>query len=159
LSLATLLNHISIILDDPHGGLVEHGVDLIAMGKVYEDMGELDTAAECYARGLNFELPTNILRQAIYRWSIMEKRRNNIDKSIQLWLSAAEYKELYAHEELAKVFEHKLKDYSQAIYWTELAIKIIESPRITKLDRNVWQSKLEHRLNRIRRKYRHSEDQ
>ena len=159
LSLATLLNHISIILDDPHGGLVEHGVDLIAMGKVYEDMGEFDTAAECYARGLNFELPTNILRQAIYRWSIMEKRRNNIDKSIQLWLSAAEYKELYAHEELAKVFEHKLKDYAQAIYWTELAIKIIESPRITKLDRNIWQSKLEHRLNRIQRKYRHSEDQ
>ena len=158
LSLATLLNHISIILDDPHGGLVEHGVDLIAMGKVFEDIGEFDAAAECYARGLKFELPTNIHGQATYRWSIMEKRRNNIEKSIQLWRNAAEYEEIYAHEELAKVFEHKLKDYSQAIYWTELAITIIESPPFPNLDRNIWQSKLEHRLNRLQRKYRRSID-
>jgi uncharacterized protein YprB with RNaseH-like and TPR domain len=158
LSLATLLNHISRILDDPHGGLVEHGVDLIAMGKVFEDIGEFDAAAECYARGLKFELPNNIRGQAVYRWSIMEKRRNNVDQSIQLWRNAAEYEEIYAHEELAKVFEHKLKDYSQAIYWTELAITIIESPRFPNLDRNIWQSKLEHRLNRLQRKNRTSRD-
>ncbi len=158
LSLASLLNHISTILDDPHGGLVEHGVDLIAMGKVFEDMGEFNAAAECYSRGLNLELPTNIHRQAVYRWSIMEKRRENIEKSIKLWRDAAEYEELYAHEELAKVFEHKIKDYSKAIYWTELAIEIIESPRVTKLDRNIWQSKLEHRLKRLQRKYRRIQD-
>lgn len=158
LSLASLLNHISTILDDPHGGLVEHGVDLIAMGKVFEDMGEFNAAAECYSRGLNLELPTDIHRQAVYRWSIMEKRRENIEKSIKLWQDAAEYEELYAHEELAKVFEHKIKDYSQAIYWTELAIEIIESPRGTKLDRNIWQSKLEHRLKRLQRKYRRIQD-
>ncbi len=158
LSLATLLNHISSILDDPHGGLVVHGIDLIAMGKVFEDMGEFDAAAECYESGLNFELPTNVYRQAIYRWSFMEKRRDNIEKSIQLWRNAAEYKELYAHVELAKVFEHRIKDYSEAIYWTELAINITESPRITILDRNVWQPKLEHRLKRLLRKYRHPQD-
>jgi uncharacterized protein YprB with RNaseH-like and TPR domain len=158
LSLTTLLNHISTILDDPHGGLVEHGIDLIAMGKVFEDMGEFDAAAECYESGLNFELPTNVHRQAIYRWSIMEKRRDNIGKSIQLWRNAAEYKELYAHEELAKVFEHRIKDYPKAIYWTELAIEVTETQRITNLDRNIWQSKLEHRLNRLLRKYKRTRD-
>jgi len=156
LSLATLLNHISIILDDPHGGLVEHGVDLIAMGKVFEDMGKFDAAAECFLKGLKFELPTSIRHQAIYRWSIMEKRRNNMEVSIQLWRNAAEYEEIYAHEELAKVFEHKLKDYSQAIYWTELAITIVESPAFPNLDRILWQSKLEHRLNRLQGKYSRS---
>jgi hypothetical protein len=156
LSLATLLNHVSIIFDDPHGGLVEHGIDMIAMGKVFEDMGEFDAAAECYASGLEFEIPTKIHGQAIYRWSIMEKRRKNFDKSIQLWRNAAEYEEIYAHEELAKVFEHKLKDYSQAIYWTELAITIIKSPKFPSLDRNNWKPKLEHRLNRLQRKYSRS---
>jgi uncharacterized protein YprB with RNaseH-like and TPR domain len=124
LSLTTLLNHISTILDDPHG----------------------------------VELPTNVHRQAIYRWSIMEKRRDNIGKSIQLWRNAAEYKELYAHEELAKVFEHRIKDYPKAIYWTELAIEVTETQRITNLDRNIWQSKLEHRLNRLLRKYKRTRD-
>jgi len=152
ISLASLLNHVSSILDDPHGGKVEHGADLIAVGKIYEDIGEFDAAAECFARGLEFHLPSNIRERAVHRWSIMEKRRDNYDKSIQLWRGAAEYKEIYAHEELAKVFEHKIKDYSQAIYWTEQALTIVDSQNFSHLDRGIWKSKLEHRLNRLKRK-------
>jgi uncharacterized protein YprB with RNaseH-like and TPR domain len=158
ISLATLLNHVSNIIDDPHGGLVEDGIDLIAIGKIYEDMGEFNAAAECFARGLELNIPSNIRKQAFYRWSIMEKRRNNYDKSIQLWQNAAEYKELYAHEELAKVFEHKIKDFSQAIYWTELAITIVDSSDFTQLDRRIWKPKLEHRLNRLQRKAERSKN-
>jgi uncharacterized protein YprB with RNaseH-like and TPR domain len=152
ISLATLLNHISEMLDDPHRGLVLEGVDLISIGKIYEDIGEIDAAAECFARGLEEDLPQFTRKQAVFRWSIMEKRRNNYDQSMQLWRNAAEDQELYAHEELAKVFEHKIKDYSQAIYWTELAISIIESHDFSQLDRNLWSSKLEHRLHRLERK-------
>ena len=152
ISLATLLNHISNILDDPHGGLVEDGVDLIAIGKIYEEMGEFNTAAECYARGLELKVPANIRKQAFHRWSIMEKRRNNHKKSIQLWQVAAEDREIFAHEELAKFFEHKLKEFSQAIYWTEQAIAVINSPDFSQIDRRIWKPKLEHRLNRLQRK-------
>lgn len=148
ISLATLLNHVSEILDDPHGGLVEEGVDLISIGKIYEDMGEIDAAAKCFALGIESNLPLNIRKQAVFRWSIMEKRRNNYDQSMQLWRHAAENEEIYAHEELAKVFEHKFKDYSQAIYWTELAITILDSPSFSHLDRSLWTSKLEHRMQR-----------
>ena len=156
LSLATLLNHVSTILDDPHGGLVEHGIDLIAIGKIFEDMREFDAAAECFSRGLEYELPRKIHSQAIQRWSIMEKRRNNIEISIQLWQTAVEYEEIYAHVELAKAFEHRLRDYSQAIFWTEQAITIIHSPSFPDLERNIWNSELEHRLNRLRRKFERS---
>jgi len=152
ISLASLLNHVSTILDDPRSGLVEHGIDLISMAKIFEDMGEYKSAAECFERGLNYELPDRIRNQAFLRWSIMEKRRNNLDKSIGLWQSAAELREVYAHEELAKVFEHKSRDYSQAIFWTELAIEIINSPDYPVLDREIWRPKLEHRLKRLHRK-------
>ncbi len=152
LSLASLLNHISEILDDPHGGLIEEGIDLISIGKIYEDMGEIDAAAECFAQGLEYNLPTNIRKQAVFRWSIMEKRRSNYDQSIQLWRNAAENQEIYAYEELAKVYEHKLKDFSQAIYWTELAISILDSSVFPRLERNLWMHKFEHRLNRLQRK-------
>lgn len=152
LSLASLLNHISEILDDPHGGLVEEGIDLISIGKIYEDMGEIDAAAECFAQGLEYNLPTDIRKQAVFRWSIMEKRRSNYDQSIQLWRNAAENQEIYAYEELAKVYEHKLKDFSQALYWTELAISILDSSVFPRLERNLWMHKFEHRLNRLQRK-------
>lgn len=157
LSLASLLNHISVILEDPHGGLVEHGIDLIAMGKIFEDMRELDAAAECYARGLEFEIPSSIQSQAIRRWSFMEKRRHNFEKSIHLWQTAADYKEIYAHVELAKIYEHRMNDYSQAIFWTEHALSIIQSAGFPDLERNIWASNLEHRLNRLKRKYERSQ--
>jgi len=154
LSLATLLNHVSAILDDPHGGLVKHGIDIIAIGKIFEDIREFDAAAECFARGLEFDIPRKVRGQAIQRWSFLEKRRNNIDISIQLWQNAVEYEEIYAHVELAKAFEHRLRDYSQAIFWTEQAITIIQSPSFPDLERSIWESKLEHRLDRLRRKFK-----
>ena len=153
LSLVALLNHISEILDDPHGGLVEHGIDLISMGKIFEDMEELDAAAECYSRGLEFEIPPSAQLQAIRRWSFMEKRRRNLEKSIHLWETATEYEEIYAHVELAKVYEHRMRDYSRAIAWTDQALSIIQSTDFPDLEREIWSTKLEHRLNRLKRKY------
>ena len=140
------------MLDDPHGGMIEDGIDLISMGKIFEDMGEFDAAAECFERGLNYELPDNIQKQAFQRWSIMEKRRDNLEKSISLWQIAAEFKEIYAHEELAKVYEHKRRDLEQAILWTGLAMEIINSPEYPVIDREIWKPKLEHRMMRLQRK-------
>ncbi len=152
ISLASLLNQVSDMLDDPHGGAVEDGIDLISMAKIFEDLGEFRAAAECFESGLNYELPDRIRNQAFQRWSIMEKRRNNLKRSIGLWEMAAELKEIYAHEELAKVYEHRTKDFPRAIFWTELAIEIIDSPEYPVLDREIWKPKLEHRLNRLQRK-------
>lgn len=152
ISLASLLNHISTMLDDPYGGIVENGIDLISMAKLFEDIGEYAIAAECYERGLDCELPDRIRNQAFQRWSIMEKRQNNLEKSIGLWQTAAEFREIYAHEELAKVYEHKEKDLDQAIFWTELAINIIDSPEYPVVEMKFWRSKLEHRLSRLQRK-------
>jgi tetratricopeptide (TPR) repeat protein len=158
LSLASLLYQISDIIDNPHPGMVNNGIDLIALGRIYEEMGEFDAAAECFRRGLEFELPSNIRRQGVQRWSFMEKRRENLDLSIQLWQSAVEYEEIYAYVELAKVYEHKLRDYPQAIYWTEQAIMVIHTQQVSSLDRSIWNSQLDHRLSRLNRKFSRSED-
>jgi len=152
ISLASLLNHVSIMLDDPHGGKVADGIDLISMAKIFEDMGEFSAAAGCFERGLNYDLPERIRNQARYRWSIMEKRLENLGKSVGLWQVAAELKEIYAHEELAKVFEHRTKDFPQAIFWTELALEIVSSPDYPVIDREIWKPKLEHRLKRLQNK-------
>lgn len=153
ISLASLLNHISEIIENPYGN-VSNGVDLIALGKIYEDMGEFDLAAESFEKGLAVDLPQNIRRQAIQRWSFMEKRRENIELSIQLWQTAVEIQEIYAFVELAKVYEHRLKDYPQAIYWTEQAINIIEKQPSPNLNITIWNSQLNHRLSRLNRKFR-----
>jgi uncharacterized protein YprB with RNaseH-like and TPR domain len=152
LSLAALLNHVSEMLDNPMGEAVQFGVELIAIGKVFEDLGNCDEAAACYAAGLADDLPQPLRSEARQRWSLMEKRRKNIITSIELWQDAAMNQEIYAFIELAKIYEHSLQDLAQAIHWTESALSIIQAPDFEGFERNLWLPQLEHRLNRLRRK-------
>ena len=48
LSMAALLNFITNALTHPNPDYVSYGVDLIAIGKLFEDLGDLDSAVHCY---------------------------------------------------------------------------------------------------------------
>jgi len=62
-----------------------------------------------------------------------------------LWEIAADRKEIYAHIELAKVAEHKKKNYAQAISITECALEVAFGSNIK--DYRII-SELQHRLHR-----------
>jgi hypothetical protein len=152
LSLAVLINHVSEMLDNPLGDAVRSGVELIAIGKMYEELGYPDEAARYYAKGLSDDLPVTVRSEAIQRWSFMEKRRQNVEVSIELWQSAADNQEIYAFVELAKIYEHHLKDIQRAIHWTLSAISIMQSAEFEIYERNIYLPELEHRLSRLMRK-------
>jgi uncharacterized protein YprB with RNaseH-like and TPR domain len=152
LSLAALLNHMAAILEEPVVREELHGIDLIATGKLYEDLGELDQAERSYAAGLAHDLPDDIRSQGMYRWSIMEKRRENYTRACELWIMAAEEEYIFAFEELAKYYEHREKDYTEAINWTEKAILLIRAEGFSRIERYQWLPAFEHRLIRLQRK-------
>jgi uncharacterized protein YprB with RNaseH-like and TPR domain len=152
LSMAILLKHIAHILADPFHGKVEHGLDLISIGSLYEEMGELDSAARCYEKGLSFDLPEQAYNEALMRWSLMEKRRQNLEKAVELWVKSAARRDIYGFVELAKFYEHRLRDYEQAMHWTREALDNITSSEFPSLDRHYWLPELEHRLDRLLRK-------
>ena len=152
LSMAALLNHLAQLLEDPLNGLDPHGIDLIAIGKLYEDLGDVNSAAECYVRGLGKPIPEEVRSEGLKRWSFLEKRRENWEKAIEIWTIAAQRSELYAFEELAKFYEHRLRDYPQAVHWTQSAIDTLQSLRLTRFEREHWLQQLTHRLERLRKK-------
>ena len=43
-SMAALFNHMAAVLADPLGGQVDDGIDVVAMAKLFESMGDLDRA-------------------------------------------------------------------------------------------------------------------
>src|SRR5215510_7482459 len=51
-AMAALLAHMNNILETPYEGHVQHGLDFIAMGKLFEDLGHWDEAARLFERGL-----------------------------------------------------------------------------------------------------------
>jgi tetratricopeptide (TPR) repeat protein len=152
LAMAALLNHIAQMLDDPVRFASEHGIDLISIAKMFEDMGRWDEAAELFARGMEEDLPEANYREALQRLSFLQRRRGNHDAAMDLWRQAARAKQLYAYVELAKVYEHERRDYAEAAQWTRAALDIVRLDEFPRDARRVWLAELEHRLARLETK-------
>ncbi len=152
LSLAALLDQMSVILETrPWQGEPAHE-DLVAVARICEDAGVMDRAVNLYQSSLAADLPGRSRLEAIFRLSFIHKRAGNYPEALQLWQQAAEQGELYAHEEIAKYYEHSVSDYQQASQWTESALEIIRSPDFPLLERYQWLEALEHRLARLARR-------
>jgi uncharacterized protein YprB with RNaseH-like and TPR domain len=152
LSLAALLSHVAQLLDDPLNAAVEHGLDLIALGKLFEEMEQVETAIQLYERGLERDLPEAAYWEATQRLSFVHKRRDNLAAAVQRWREAADGGQIYAHVELAKFYEHRMRDYEAAAQWTQAALERVNAPEFPRQARREWSADLEHRLARLRRK-------
>jgi uncharacterized protein YprB with RNaseH-like and TPR domain len=155
LSLAALFNHQAALLADPTGNLVNHGIDLLSLGQLFEDLGETTKAIELYSFGLEHEdaqqerIPRDILLRAIFRMAMIHKRAGDMDKALQLWEQATQYHYIPAYVELAKYYEHKIHDYDRAMMWTQKATSIINNREQHKILRLRWGEELEHRMKRL----------
>ncbi|MEW6401115.1 MAG: ribonuclease H-like domain-containing protein [Chloroflexota bacterium] len=151
-AMAALLTHISEVLANPYDGRVEHGLDFIALGKLFEDLGHWDEAARLYEQGVESGLTESDFGVAVKRLSILQKKRGDIEHALRLWQAAAERGHIYAHIELAKYYEHKLRDIPSAIAWTKTARGHIEQMDLPAYERKHWLAEVEHRLARLERK-------
>jgi uncharacterized protein YprB with RNaseH-like and TPR domain len=166
ISLAALLNHMAAILEEPllFGG--QYGIDLLSLARLFESMGDLKAAARLYLDGLEHEdahshrIPGKILLDAIHRLASIHKRTGDYQTAIQLWQQATMFNSLPACIELAKYYEHILRDFAQALEWTNRASNILNNyPTniqdvlfLTIFARNQWQAELDHRMQRLNNK-------
>jgi uncharacterized protein YprB with RNaseH-like and TPR domain len=151
LSMAALLGHIAALLADPLDSELA-ALDQVDMGKLFEDLGHVGTAAQLYERALARKLPDDTRARAVQRWSFLEKRRDDLQTAMRLWHEAAASGEIYAHVELAKAYEPRLHNYQGAAFWTQLAIDRVSEPNYPKQQRERWAGELAHRLARLQRK-------
>jgi uncharacterized protein YprB with RNaseH-like and TPR domain len=148
-AMAALLSHVTKILEDPFGEMVEHGLDVVALGKLFEDLGEWDVAARLFERGLEMELPEADFWLAVQRLSHLQKRRGDLETAVDLWERAAGQGHVYAHVELAKHYEHQSRDYAEALKWTHSAMELVSTLDIPRYMYNHWMEELSHRLERL----------
>ncbi|GAB4526240.1 MAG: metal-dependent exonucleaseMrfB [Anaerolineae bacterium] len=158
LSMAALLSHIADLLDVP-GNMqwasqrhAPHALDLVAIGRLFEDLSRLETAAQLYAHSLRGDLPEETHRETVRRLSFVQKRRGKMLDAVALWRQAADSGQLYACVELAKYYEHQARGYRQAANWTQTAIALTRASDFPPHLRQRWLAELRHRLARLRRK-------
>jgi TPR repeat protein len=73
---------------------------------------------------------------------------------VSLWQKAAAEGHVYAHIELAKYYEHHLRDYPEALNWTQKAERLVSSLDIPRYEYRHWMEELDHRKKRLREKSR-----
>ena len=152
LSLAALLSHVADLLDDPLSEAIAHGLDLVAIGRMFENLGRLEKAAQLYKHGLMRNLPDDMYWKAVRWLSFAHKRLGNLSAAVALWRQAACSGQVYAHVELAKFYEHQQRDYSEAARWTHAALALVNAPEFPPHESRRWRNGLEHRLARLHRK-------
>lgn len=157
-AMAALLSHMNNMLETPYDGHVQHGLDFIALGKLFEDLGHWDEAARLFERGLESgaEISQGLTESdfslAVKRLSILQKKRGDMNNAIRLWEEAAERGHLYAFVELAKHHEHKSRDIKTALKWTRSAMQCAQSMEMPDYIRKHWLEEITHRLERLERK-------
>ena len=151
-AMAALLTHMNEMMQNPFDGAVQHGLDFIALGKLFEDLGHWDEAARLFERGLESGLNESDFGVATRRLSILQKKRGDLGEAVRLWESAAQQGHLYAFIELAKHYEHRERDLESAIKWTSFALEQAGRMDLPAYALKFWIAEIEHRLQRLKRK-------
>jgi len=148
-AMAALLSHTAGMLSDPFHEGIQHGLDVIALAKLYEHLGEWDTAARLFERGLQMDLDEPYFWEAVQRLAVLQKRRGDFDQAIPLWEQAAADGHIFAFVELAKFHEHRRRDPTTALQWTRAALKRIKQAQMPAYVRKHWEQDLRHRRDRL----------
>jgi len=149
-SLAALFNYTSKMLSNPFGNVPE-GLDLVAIARLYEELGHLETALQLYEKCLEFDLPRPFFVQTMMRFAQLHRKNGRIQEAVNLWVKALEYDVYEAGIELAKYFEHQLRDFSQAIHFTEMTITCVQRADIPRYQRKILLGDIQHRMERLNR--------
>lgn len=152
LAMAALLHLSAGWLHDPHHAQIEHGLDVIALARLFEDLRRWEDAAQLYERGLAANPPEADFWQAVNRLSALERRRKNLPQALALWRQAAEAGHVFAHVELAKYEEHQRKDILRALTHVAAARAALETANLPEYQKKHWQDELNHRQERLQKK-------
>jgi hypothetical protein len=138
-----------VALDDP--------MDLYSLGRIHQSLGDHNAGARCFERALTGGAPVELRQGILISLAFAHKRSGSAEEAAGIWqnLIGEEFPfSLLAHEESAKHWEHKRKDYGRALFFVERAMAHLtrdHSPDFASRRERILNS-LEHRKSRLERK-------
>jgi uncharacterized protein YprB with RNaseH-like and TPR domain len=122
LSMVTLSASIAESFDDPFATTACADQDFYCLGRVFQDMGMIDRSIDCYKRAL--DIP-GVRGKAYIQLSLLFKRQGQWEQAEKLWLRMIDKRihVIFALVELAKYYEHRVKDYNKALAVSQKALE------------------------------------
>lgn len=146
LSLVALVSRMCFLVEDPLNN-TEYGMDIFSIGKMFDEEKKYEQSTHYYTEALKHNLAEEEILEILRLSSFVYKRQGKWEEAEKIWKEIIERNRefiYYPYEELAKYYEHYLKDYQKAETVVEEALNIED---------NIFQrEKLQYRLDRIKRK-------
>jgi tetratricopeptide (TPR) repeat protein len=147
----------SLICSEEKQDELADAMDLYGVGKIMENIGEVEKSVQFYKRALDGRLSDEVSLLAKRRVSHFLKKSSKWDEAISLWEEIASASEvssaqLYSLRELAMYFEHRMKKYEEAKRITE------EGFVLSRGVSSYYEKDFAHRLERLRRKIQHQQE-
>jgi tetratricopeptide (TPR) repeat protein len=159
LSLAALYGHVAGMLKDPINQAAGYALDLAAIARLYEGMGWIEKAARLYERSLEMgDLPEDFFFKTMERYALLHRRQGDWEKAANLWKMAGEKGQVFACIELAKYYEHRERNYVEALQWAKKALENIEIDRYYFGSGRALEKDIERRIGRLYQRVHRSMD-
>jgi len=128
LSMVILAHRIHLTYHDPSTGNPRPGVEQLVLGKLFMEHGLLEKAAVCLEEALR-RCDEPFWWEAIRFLSLAYKRRGKWERSAALWrdmISRDGRRSSFPYVELAKYYEHRIKDYWKALEMVRGAFEMVD---------------------------------
>ena len=126
--------------------------DIYSLGKIYDGQKKYSKSTFYYNEALKYNLSQEEVLEILKLVSFAYKRQEKWTQAEKVWKEAINKSQAfiyYPYEELAKYYEHHLKDFKKAEAVVKEALNMVD---------NIFlKDKLEYRLNRIKRKEKSQE--
>lgn len=152
ISLAALYLFISRMLQEIIFKNQIHDRDAFAIGQLYENIGEIEKAIEIYRYCLTTKVQGSSNIEIVLRLALLFKKKMNWDEAVPLWIEASESGNFDSNIELSKYYEHEVKEYDQAIHFTEKAEFILENATIPHYKKLTLKKELSIRMERLKKR-------
>lgn len=156
LTLVTLSYQIGLMVEEPLQAAT-HPEELFGLSRWYEEWSQGEFSEACLVRVTELEAGEEYEREALWKLSLHYKRLQRHDQAALLWqelLSGPALWQTAPRVELAKYFEHKVRNYDRALAFTEETIDLVQQRKalLRSLAVDHELQELSHRRDRLRRK-------
>ena len=156
ISLAALYQSISHMLDRDLFSDKVNIEDAFAIGKIFQDIGDIHRSQNIYEYCLS-----NLRMDSIYKTEIQSrlasfhKKEKNWEMAVSFWQENGLAGDIEACIELAKYFEHEIRNPDQALEWTLRAEANLEKSSLLRYKKRTIKSSLLVRKKRLEKRINH----
>lgn len=128
-----------------------HGLDLYSLSRIFNRVGAFEESMRTCRKALSSGLPQSIEARALKHLASQHKRQRKYELALEIWLELTRREPEFAVdacEELAIYYEHRQRNLSAALAFTETALERLRDDASRRSDR----LRFTHRLARLRKK-------